>query len=267
MRGKWLTGLAMGLALTTVADAKPRLHYSRHSATNPAMQSAAAVAAAVADPARSADNLKLDASRKPAEVLNFLGLKPGMQVADMFGVNHYWAEIFAPAVGPKGQVTVWEPEQFYSDKSKAEFATFAAGKANVSIISSPFAAPNLPAKSFDFMLINLDYHDVYWQSAKYGITRMEPDAWLKTLFAAMKPGGIVGVVDHIANPGETRATVEKLHRIDPATVRADYERAGFVFDGESDVLRNPADDHSLLVFDAAIRGKTDRFIYRFKKPR
>ena len=267
MRGKWLTGVALGLALTKVADAKPRHHHVVRSAKSAAMLSAGAVAAAVADPGRSADNIKLDASRKPAEVLAFLGLKPGMQVADMFGVNHYWAEIFAPAVGSKGHVTVWEPAQFYNDKSKAEFATFLAGRTNVSILSSPFAAPNLPASSFDFMLINLDYHDVYWQSAKYDIGRMEPDAWLKTLLAAMKPGGIVGVVDHIANPGDTRATVEKLHRIDPATVRADFERAGFVFDGDNAVLRNPADDHSLLVFDAAIRGKTDRFIYRFKKPR
>ena len=267
MRGKWLTGLAIGLALTTAADAKPGHHHARRSASSAAMQSAAAVASAVADPRRSIDNLKLDSSRKPAEVLNFLGLKPGMEVADMFGANHYWAEIFAPAVGPKGHVTVWEPEQFYSDKSKAEFATFAAGRPNVSILASPFATPNLPPAAYDFMLINLDYHDVYWQSAKYGITRMEPDAWLKTVLAAMKPGGIVGVVDHIANPGDTRATVEKLHRIDPATVRADFERAGFVFDGDSDLLRNPADDHSSLVFDAAIRGKTDRFIYRFKKPR
>jgi len=117
------------------------------------------------------------------------------------------------------------------------------------------------------MLINMDYHDVYWENAKRGIPRMDPDAWLKTIYAAMKPGGTVGIIDHVANPGDTRATVEKLHRIDPETVKADFKRAGFQLVATSDMLRNPADDHSLLVFDPAIRGKTDRFVFKFRKPR
>ncbi len=84
----------------------------------------------------------------------------------------------------------------------------------------------------------------------------------------MKPGGTVGVVDHVANPNsDTRATVEKLHRIDPEVIKADFRRAGFVLAGSSDMLRNPADDHSLLVFDPKIRGKTDRAVFKFKKPR
>ncbi|MEO6247278.1 MAG: methyltransferase [Sphingomicrobium sp.] len=225
------------------------------------------VAASVASPQRSSDNVKLDPSRKPAELLSFLGLRPGMRVADMFGVNHYWAEIFTAAVGPKGQVVVWEPSQMYRDKAAADFTAFAATRPNVAIVVSPFATPALAPRSFDFMLINLDYHDVYWQSAKYGIRPMEPDQWLRSIFAAIKPGGTVGVVDHVGPAGDTRAIVEKLHRIDPAVVRADFERAGFVLDGESAMLRNPADDHSLLVFDPAIRGRTDRFVYRFKRPR
>lgn len=225
------------------------------------------VAAAVAAPTRSPDNVKLDASRKPAELLAFLGLKPGMRVADMFGVNHYWAEIFAAAVGPRGQVVVWEPTQFYGDEARADFAAFAAARPNVAIVVSPFATPVLAPRSFDLMLLNLDYHDVYWQSAKYKIAAMEPDAWLKVIYAAMKPGGIVGVVDHVGPAGDTRAIVDRLHRIDPAVVRADFERAGFILDGESPLLRNPADDHMLLVFDPAIRGKTDRFALRFRKPR
>ena len=96
---------------------------------------------------------------------------------------------------------------------------------------------------------------------------MDPNAWLKTLYTAMKPGAVVGVVDHVANPNnDLRATVEKLHRIDPNVIKADFLRAGFVLDGTSDLLRNPADDHSLLVFDPKIRGKTDRSIFKFKKP-
>jgi predicted methyltransferase len=224
--------------------------------------------AAVALPTRSADNVKLDGSRKPAQLLQLLGVEPGMSVIDLFGGNRYWAEILAPAVGPKGKVVVWEPTQFYDDKAKTGFAEFAARSPNVSIVASPFEAPQLPAGFADLMIINLNYHDVYWESAKYGVKRMDPDAFLKTVYAAMKPGGVVGVVDHAADAGsDPRQAVEKLHRIDPAVVKADFKRAGFVLDGESDLYRNPADDHSLLVFDPKIQGKTDRFVLKFRKPR
>jgi predicted methyltransferase len=225
------------------------------------------VAASVAaTSARSEDNVKLDASRKPAEVLKFLGLQEGMWVADPFGANLYWAEITAPAVGPRGRVTIWEPTQFYSQKAYDKFTAFHARQPNVWMRVSPFEAPDLPGK-YDFMLINMDYHDVYWESAKNGVVRMDPDQWLKVIYASMKPGGVVGVVDHIANPGDTRENVEKYHRIDPATVKADFKRAGFVLEAESNILRNPADNHTLLVFDPAIRGKTDRFVFKFRKPR
>ena len=226
------------------------------------------VAATVAAPGRTPDNVAMDEARKPAELLRFLGLEKGMRVLDMFGANLYWAEIIAPAVGPKGMVVVWQPSQFLNDKRRAGFAEFTARQRNAALISSPFQTPALAPRSYDFALMNLDYHDVYWQSIERGIPRMEPDAWLRTLYAAIKPGGTVGIIDHAATPGgDTREVVEKLHRIDPATVRADFERAGFVVDGTSDLLRNPADDHSVNVFDPAIKGRTDRFIFRFKKPR
>jgi predicted methyltransferase len=235
----------------------------------PAFAEPAPVAAAVANPAaRSEANLKLDEGRKPAELLTFLGLERGMRVIDMFGGNRYWAEIISPAIGPEGQLVVWQPTQFMNDKRKAEFDAFAAKAGNAALISTPFETPMLGTNAYDFMIMNLDYHDVYWQSAERKIGRMEPDAWLQRLFAAMKPGAIVGIIDHAANPGgDTRAVVEKLHRIDPAVVRADFERAGFVLEGESQLLRNPADDRSLLVFDDKIRGRTDRFVFKFRKPR
>ncbi|HKX91732.1 MAG TPA: methyltransferase [Sphingomicrobium sp.] len=227
------------------------------------------VAAALANvAARTPDNVALDEGRKPAEVLAFFGLKPGMRVLDLFGANKYWAEIVAPAIGPKGHVTVWQASQFLKDERKADFDTFAAQAKNVTLISSPFEAPNFPAKSFDFALINLDYHDVYLENAERKLIRMDPDAWLKTLYTAMKPGATVGVIDHIALPNtDTRATVVKLHRIDPEVVKADFQRAGFELVATSDMLRNPADDHMLSVFDPKIRKKTDRFVFKFRKPR
>lgn len=233
-----------------------------------ALQPQANVAAAIAAPSRSADNVKLDESRKPAEILRFLGLRRGMGVIDLFGGNRYWAEIIAPAVGPKGHVLVWEPTQFYDAGAKKAFEEFEKRNPNVSIVSTPFEAISLPKNSADSVMLNLNYHDTYWQSEKYKIPRMEPAAFLKSVYAAMRPGAVIGVIDHAASPNaDTRATVEKLHRIDPNVVRRDFERAGFVFAGSSDLLRNPADDHSLLVFDSKIRGKTDRFVFKFKKPR
>jgi len=225
------------------------------------------IAAAVASPSRTPDNVKLDEFRKPAEVLEFFGLKPGMNAIDMFGANRYWSEIMAPVVGPQGSVIVWQPTQFMNDKRKAEFAEFAARQPNVALISSPFETPRIGTNRYDFLIMNMDYHDVYWQSAERKIGRMEPDQWLKALYTAMKPGAVVGIIDHIAGPNDdARATVEKYHRIDPAVVKADFQRAGFVLEAESDMLRNPADTHTLNVFDAAIRGKTDRFVLRFVKP-
>jgi predicted methyltransferase len=227
-----------------------------------------AIATSVASPDRSADNVKLDESRKPAEVLKFLGLRPGMRVADPFGGNFYWAEITGRAVGPKGHVTVWQPQQFYTQKTYDAYQAVQAKEPNVWMRVSPMESPDLPAGKYDFMLINMDYHDVYWENAKRGIPRMDPDQWLKTIYAAMKPGGTVGVIDHVANANDdARATVEKYHRIDPNVVKADFKRAGFQLVATSDMLRNPADPHDVLVFDPSIRGKTDRFVFKFRKPR
>jgi predicted methyltransferase len=253
---RFTSAVALSLALTAVP-----LAAAVHPPTS--------IAAAVADTAhRSADNIKIDEGRKPAQVLQFLGLRPGMKVLDLFGVNAYWAEITSPVVGPKGHVTVWEATQFYSDKSKQSFATFMAAHPNVSIVTSPFEAPDLPKNSADWVILNDNYHDVYWTSDKYKIPHMDPNLFLKAVYAAMKPGATIGVIDHIANPNkDARATVDKFHRIDPNVVKADFKRAGFVFVGSSNLLHNAADPHDVLVFDPKVSGKTDRFIFKFKKPR
>jgi predicted methyltransferase len=225
------------------------------------------IAAAMASPDRRPDNVKLDEGRKPAQVLSFLGLKPGMNVLDLFGANGYWAEIMAPAIG-KGHDTIWAPTQFYNDKAKANTAALMSKHPNVTVISSPFEAPDLPKNYADFVILNDNYHDTYWQNDKFKIPHMDPNAFLKAVYAAMKPGAVIGVIDHIANANnDTRATVDKFHRIDPNVVKADFKRAGFVFVGSSELLRNPADDHTLLVFDPKVAGHTDRFIFKFKKPR
>jgi predicted methyltransferase len=237
-------------------------------AAKPAAQAPVTISAAVASPSRSPDNVKLDAGRKPVQVLQYLGLKSGMNVLDLFGANAYWAEITSPVVGPKGHVTVWMPTQFYPEKRQQAFQAFMATHPNVSIVTSAFEAPDLPKNYADWVILNDNYHDSYWQNEKLKLPKMDPNAFLKAVYASMKPGAVIGVIDHVANPNnDTRATVEKYHRIDPNVVKADFKRAGFVLVGSSDLLRNPADAHDVEVHDPKIAGKTDRFIFKFKKPR
>ena len=236
--------------------------------TSEPMTNSSAYAAAVAAADRPAEARALDESRKPAEVLQWLGVTRGMDVADLVSGTGYWAEIMAYIVGPTGSVTAYEPNQFYDDaKGGALWAGIKARTPGVTLVRYPFEAFAPPAKSLDAAIINLSYHDLYWESEKYKIPRTDPDAYVRALYTAMRPGGVVGVIDHVGLAGNTRAIVDKLHRIDPAVVRADFERAGFRLDGTSDLLANPADDHTKLVFDPAIRGKTDRFMMKFVKPR
>lgn len=243
--------LALPLAASAAAPSRP----------------AADTAAAVSAPGRPADAIALDAGRHPAELLSFGGLRRGDRALDLFTGSGYFAELMGRAVGPTGSVLAWEPANFINDRSRAGLAALRERTPNVAVMVSPGDAFTLPAGAFDFAMINLNYHDTYWQSARYHFPRMDPAAFLRTVFASLKPGGTIVVVDHVANAGgDTRAVVEALHRIDPATIRHDFETAGFVFGGESNVLRNPADDHTKLVFDPSIRGNTDRVVYRFRRP-
>jgi predicted methyltransferase len=244
---------ALALALAAPAGATPR---------------PADVDAAVAAPGRPEAQVRLDESRKPAQMLRFLGLRRGDRALDLFAGSGYWSELMARAVGPEGRVTAWLALAETGPRSRAAWAELTGRQKNAAFFVTPNDALALPANAFDAALINLNYHDVYWESAKDGFRRTDPDAFLKTVFAALKPGGAILVIDHVGAPGEDpRALADRLHRIDPAVIKADFARAGFVLDGESDLLRNPADDHSKLVFDPAIRGKTDRVVYRFRKPR
>ncbi|MCB2087874.1 MAG: class I SAM-dependent methyltransferase [Sphingomonadaceae bacterium] len=219
--------------------------------------------AAIANPARPEAVRKLDESRKPAEVLAFLGFEPGADVADVISGGGYWAEIMAGAVGPEGSVTALEPEQFYSADGWTALTQRTPG---IKVEQYPFDRLDAGSNRFDFAILNLIYHDLYWQSERWKIPKTDPALFLKALYRAMKPGGIVGVIDHVGKPGDTRKTVDDFHRIDPSVVKADFEAAGFVLEAESQLLRNPDDSHDVSVFDAAIRGKTDRFVFRFRKP-
>jgi len=229
---------------------------------------AADVAAAVAASGRPKEATDLDAGRRPAEILRFMGLKRGDRVLDYFTGTGYYAEIMARAVGPKGIVVGWNSAGFgRREPVVAALQDIRGRNPNTAFYSTPTTAIALAPNSFDFAMLHLVYHDAYWVSAEFGLPRIDPNSVVQAIWHAVKPGGTVALIDHAAPPGgDTREVVAKLHRIDPAVVRADFERAGFVLEAETDLLRNPADDHGKNVFDPAIRGKTDRFVYRFRKP-
>ncbi|MDH3432230.1 MAG: methyltransferase, partial [Gammaproteobacteria bacterium] len=124
----------------------------------------------------------------------------------------------------------------------------------------------LAADQYDAVIMTLNYHDLYWVSGEYGWEKIDVEKILAELYKALRPGGTFGIVDHYAETGSPRETGGSLHRIDPGIVIADMEAAGFVLAGKNDLLRNMDDDHSKSVFDPEIRGKTDRFMLRFKKP-
>jgi len=225
------------------------------------------VASSVAAQGRRKLMVELDASRKPVEVLRFLGLKRGDRALDLFGSGGYYGEIMGRAVGPKGSVDAWEAPNFIDPKREKDWAALHRRLPNVNLLISPATRIRLPKGVYDFVMFNLDYHDLYWESVEFKFPKMDPKPFVRAIYASMKPGAVLGVIDHVAAPGgSTREVAQKLHRIDPATVRADIEAAGFVFDGESPVLRNPADDHKKSVFDPSIRYRTDQIVYRFRKP-
>jgi len=220
-------------------------------------------ARAVADTRRSEANRKLDESRMPAAVLDFAGYKPGQTIADFMAGGGYYTELLSGVVGPKGRIYATEPSVFYDAKV---WQPLTKSHANVATLVTPVAQMQLAPSSVDSVFAHLVYHDLYWESEKYKFTRVEPAAIAANWFAAVRPGGTVVIVDHVGPAGDTRALVEKLHRIDPAQVKADMAAAGFQLVAESDVLHRSEDTHTANVFDASVRGKTDRFMLKFRRP-
>jgi predicted methyltransferase len=220
------------------------------------------VAAAVADPSRPAEDRALDDTRHPAEILKVLALKPGETVADIWP-GDYWDRLFSNAVGPKG--TVYAVHLPAADKAEkvttpADGSTPVAGHPNVLAVSTAPTEMILPHKA-DVIWIRQNYHDLYDPF----MGPVDVAAFNKAVYRALKPGGRFVIIDHVAPEGSKLAATNTTHRIDPAVVKADMAAAGFTFVGESKALRNPADPHTNKVFDPSIRGRTDQFVYVFKR--
>jgi predicted methyltransferase len=203
----------------------------------------------------------LDPAWKVPEVIAFIGLKKGDKVADIIG-GRLTASL-AEAVGPTGKVYAVETAEVVKGHPQVMdmMKSLAAKSPNVVVSDDPVATP-LPA-GLDAVFIRQNYHDLY---DKF-MGPADVPAFNKAVFAALKPGGVYVVLDHAAVAGSGIAATDTLHRIDPARVKADVLAAGFKLDAESTILANPSDDHTKGVFDASVRGHTDQFLYRFKKPK
>lgn len=217
-------------------------------------RAAKAVAAAIADPARPAADTARDAARKPAQMLKFAGVRPGMVVGELLPGGGYFSRLFAKAVGPRGKVFAFMPAaapQRFVDQFKP--VTDNPAYANVTLLLQSDFAPPQPV---DLVWTSQNYHDLHNRGGSAEATNA-------AVFKALKPGGRYVIVDHVAAPGA--GFQEKLHRIEPELIRAEVEKAGFVFDGEDVTLRRSDDDHSKPVFE--LHDQTDQVVYSFHKPR
>lgn len=224
----------------------------------------APIQAALADPARPAADKARDPTRHPGEILAFAGIKQGDKVADFLMGGGYWTRILAKAVGPQGHVYGYQAQEFiqyraaYADEQKAAVA----GYANVTPSSEGLAAVTFPVP-LDAIITVQNWHDLHLKYAPPGFA----GTVAKKLYDSLKPGGVMLVIDHVAAADPEFKVPDALHRIDPAATRAEFEAAGFKFDGSLPLLANPADPHTANVFDPSIQGKTDQFIFKFRKPK
>lgn len=224
------------------------------------------IAKAVAAPERSAKDRERDARDNPAELLAFAGVKPGEKVADFFGGGGYWSEILSRAVGPTGSVTLVNNVGYFGfakDDLKERFKDGRLKDVKQRVVETP--AMNLGKDQYDFIIIFMSYHDIYWVDEAEGWPKIDADLFLKQLHASLKPGGHLLVVDHAAKEGTGSSAAQDLHRIDEAFTKKDFASHGFLFEKAYTGYRNTTDDHTKMVFDPSIRGKTDRFAHLYRK--
>ena len=217
----------------------------------------------LASESRSAEDRARDGGRKPARVIEFLGIKPGMRVMDVIAAGGYYTEVLSLAVGPGGQVVAQNPPGVLQMRDganeKAISARLAGNRlANVSRLNANLGEATADAGTFDAAITALNFHDIYNRNGPEGAL-----AALQAIHAVLKPGGVFGIIDHVGVAGADNA---ELHRIEKSLAIETAKAAGFVVEGDANILANAADDHTQGVFAEGIRGKTDRFVLKFVKP-
>ncbi|MEE8175746.1 MAG: methyltransferase, partial [Gemmatimonadota bacterium] len=228
-----------------------------------AAEAPASLAEALAGAGRAAEDQARDAGRKPTEVIAFLGIEPGITVMDVIAAGGYYTEVLSLAVGPEGKVYAQNPEWLLKFREgaadKAMTARLEGGRlANVERVDRSLTEVDLEPGSLDAAITALNFHDVY-----NGRGVEAAAEFLGGVHRLLKPGGVLGLIDHAGNAEENN---EQLHRIEESRVDVAVKAAGFEIEAKSDLLRNADDDRKKTVFDPEIRGKTDRFVMRLRKP-
>ena len=235
--------------------------------TLPALAADPAIEKAVASPERTADDRERDARDKPAEVMAFAGVKPGMVVADIFSAGGYWTELLSVAVGPDGKVLAINNvpyAQFSKDDRKARFTEGRLPNVEHHLVEASYM--NIAPKSVDLAIIVKAYHDVYWIEEKDGWPEINIDGFLASIKRMLKPGGKLLIIDHNAAAGTGKETAGKLHRLNEDWSKKSLVTHGFVFEKAYQGLRHPDDQLDKVVSDPAVKDKTDRYVdlYRVK---
>jgi predicted methyltransferase len=224
-----------------------------------------AIETAVANASRPAADQQRDEARKPVDVLDFLGIKPGMTVLDVFAGGGYYTEILDGVVGEDGRVFSHNNQaylNFVGPQVEERFKDGRLGNSQKLIVEANDIA--LEDNSLDAVVMILAYHDFFFANDQYSWPKVDESAFLESMCKAMKPGAILGVADHVANPGGDVTDVAfTLHRLDPQRVMSDMTESCFKLADESDILRNVQDDHTKSAVIPEMSGKTDRFLFRF----
>ena len=222
---------------------------------------------AVAHSGRSEADQKRDPGDKPADVLRFSGVKPGMTVADFFAADGYFSELLSYVVGPKGHVLLINNkgfDAFVQNKWKDRIEQHHL--ANVEHRTIDTAKMNFKPDSLDAVFLVKVYHDLYWVDDKEGWHKIDVASVLDQLNKALKHGGVVVVEDHSAKPGTGNSDAGSLHRIDEEFAKKDFAAHGFEFVKASDIFRRADDARDQISYKGPALGKTDRWMYLFKKP-
>ncbi len=273
MSGQWRI-ILMSLFLAACGNGEPTSQTMGEATPDASEQAGDESAAmsphqlAVANSSRPEADLLRDATRKPAEVLEFFNIASSMTVLDMFSGGGYYTEILSYLVGPEGKVYAHN-NQAYLDFVKDELATrFADSRlSNVERVNMPAADLDLPAGVVDAAMLILSYHDLYFRPGDGSWPEIDGPTMLSRIYRSLRPGGVLGVIDHSATAGSDKIEAATgLHRIEMMVVRCEIESAGFAFDGSAEFLRNPEDDLEAPMYAEGISGKTDRFVLRFHKP-
>ncbi len=216
-------------------------------------------AASIADPRRPATEVARDPLRAPMAMLDFAEVRRGDRIADIRPEEGYFTRLMAPVVGAEGRIYAFVPTRT-AERENAFADTLAADYGNVVRVTGALDSMSFP-EPLDTVFMAQEYHDFHIAGFNTNVAAMN-----RAVFAALKPGGQYIVIDHEAAPGVGISAVQTLHRIEGAHLRREVEAAGFIFETESSAVRNPADNHTINVFQEPVRGRTDQFVYRFRKP-